>query len=156
MKVSLQKYGRYGDIGYAKWVCHANGIEFTDAVPVSNYHAINAYVADILSNPVEEEINPLVQEDIPTPFPAEIQQYDSLTVAELKELCSEKALTVGGTKAELILRLKQNDETDGPTEVVALEVESDAPTEEVAVTNGSELNAQKDTSSDKQEPIIEE
>ena len=155
MRKSLQKYKRLGNIGYAKWVCQVNGIEFTDAIPVTNNHAINAYVADILSNPVEEEINPLVQEDIPTPFPAEIQQYDSLTVAELKELCSEKALTVGGTKAELILRLKQNDETDSPTEVVALEAESDAPTEEVAVTSGSEQNDQ-DTSSDKQEPIIEE
>ena len=155
MRKSLQKYKRLGNIGYAKWVCQANGIEFTDAIPVTNNHAINAYVADILSNPVEEEINPLVQEDIPTPFPAEIQQYDSLTVAELKALCSEKALTVGGTKAELILRLKQNDETDSPTEVVALEAESDAPTEEVAVTSGSEQNDQ-DTSSDKQEPIIEE
>ena len=155
MRKSLQKYKRLGNIGYAKWVCQVNGIEFTDAIPVTNNHAINAYVADILSNPVEEEINPLVQEDIPTPFPAEIQQYDSLTVAELKELCSEKALTVSGTKAELILRLKQNDETDGPTEVVALEAESDAPTEEVAVTSGSEQNDQ-DTSSDKQEPIIEE
>tara|TARA_R110000823_G_scaffold244316_1_gene368591 strand:- start:917 stop:1327 length:411 start_codon:yes stop_codon:yes gene_type:complete len=136
-------------------MCQVNGIEFTDAVPVTGNHATNDYVADILSNPIEEEINPLVQEDIPTPFPAEIQQYDSLTVAELKELCSEKALTVGGTKAELILRLKQNDETDSPTEVVALEAESDAPTEEVAVTSGSEQNDQ-DTSSDKQEPIIEE
>jgi len=155
MRKSLQKYKRLGNIGYAKWVCQVNGIEFTDAIPVTNNHAINAYVADILSNPVEEKINPLVQEDIPTPFPAEIQQYDSLTVAELKELCSEKALTVGGTKAELILRLKQNDETDSPTEVVALEAESDAPTEEVAVTSGSEQNDQ-DTSSDKQEPIIEE
>ena len=155
MRKSLQKYKRLGNIGYAKWVCQVNGIEFTDAIPVTNNHAINAYVADILSNPIEEEINPLVQEDIPTPFPAEIQQYDSLTVAELKALCSEKALTVGGTKAELILRLKQNDETDGPTEVVALEAESDAPTKEVAVTSGSEQNDQ-DTSSDKQEPIIEE
>ena len=155
MKQSLQQYRRLGNLGYAKWACQVNGISFTDAVPVTNNHAINAYVADILSNPVEEEINPLVQEDIPTPFPAEIQQYDSLTVAELKALCSEKALTVGGTKAELILRLKQNDETDSPTEVVALEAESDAPTEEVAVTSGSEQNDQ-DTSSDKQEPIIEE
>jgi len=155
MKKSLQKYKRLGNIGYAKWVCQVNGIEFTDAIPVTNNHAINAYVADILSNPIEEEINPLVQEDIPTPFPAEIQQYDSLTVAELKALCSEKALTVGGTKAELILRLKQNDEPDSPTEVVALEVESDAPAEKVAVTSGSEQNDQ-DTSSDKQEPIIEE
>ena len=144
MKQSVLQYHRLGNLGYAKWMCQVNGIEFTDAVPVTGNHATNDYVADILSNPIEEEINPLVQEDIPTPFPAEIQQYDSLTVAELKELCSEKALTVSGTKAELILRLKHNDET-----------ESDAPTEEVAVTSGSEQNDQ-DTSSDKQEPIIEE
>ena len=154
MKQSLQQYHRLGNLGYAKWICQANGIEFTDDVPVTNNHAINAYVADILSNPIEEEINPMAQEESLTPFPAEIQQYDSLTVAELKALCSEKALTVGGTKAELILRLKQHDETDSPTEVVALEAESDAPTEEVAVTNGSELN--ENTSSDEQEPIIEE
>jgi len=156
MKQSLHQYRRLGNLGYAQWVCQANGIEFTDAVPVTNNHATNAYVADILSNPIEEEINPLVQEDIPTPFPAEIQQYDSLTVAELKALCSEKALTVGGTKAELILRLKQNDEPDSPTEEVALDAESDAPTEEVAVASGSEPNDQEDTSSDKQEPNIEE
>ena len=154
MKVSLQKYGRYGDIVYAKWACKANGIEFNNSVPINDYNLINAYVADILSKPIEEEINPMMQEESLTPFPAEIQQYDSLTVAELKALCSEKALTVSGTKAELILRLKQHDETDGPTEVVALEAESDAPTEEVAVTNGSELN--ENTSSDEQEPVIEE
>ena len=156
MKQSVLQYHRLGNLGYAKWMCQVNGIEFTDAVPVTGNHATNDYVADILSNPIEEEINPLVQEDIPTPFPAEIQQYDSLTVAELKALCSEKALTVGGTKAELILRLKQNDEPDSPTEVVALEAESDAPTEEVAVASGSEQNDQENTSSDKQEPIIEE
>ena len=118
-------------------------------------HTIHALAADMLNNPVEE-INSLVQEELPSPFPAEIQQYDSLTVVELKTQCKEQGLPVYGTKAELVLRLKQNDAgvTDGPTEEVAPEETPDAPTEEVAVTNGSEMNEK--TSSDEQEPIIEE
>tara|TARA_R110002051_G_scaffold57799_1_gene106782 strand:+ start:418 stop:897 length:480 start_codon:yes stop_codon:yes gene_type:complete len=159
MKQSLQQYRRLGALGYAKWVCQANGIEFTDTVPVTNNHAVNAYVADILNNPVEiieEEINPMAQEDAPTPFVVDEVQYDSLTVAELRELCKERGLPVSGTKANIVLRLNQNDAgvTDGPTEEVAPEETPDAPTEEVAVTNGSEIDEQE-TSSDKQEPIIE-
>ena len=87
-------------------------------------HGIHAMVANLL-NPVVEEINPLVKEEVTNPFPEEIQKYDSLTVVELKAICVERGLPVYGTKAELILRLKQNDipeeESDGPTEVVAPE-----------------------------------
>ena len=156
MKASLQQYRRLGALGYAQWLCRVNGVEFSDdMIKLMDNHSINTHVSNMLANPVEE-INSLVQEKLPSPFPAEIQQYDSLTVVELKKQCKEQGLPVYGTKAELVLRLKQNDEgvTDGSTEEVAPEETPDAPTEEVAVTNGSETNEK--TSSDKQEPIIEE
>ena len=165
MKQSLQKYNRLGALGYAQWICKANGLElqlFLNTIQdkeliigLMDNHTIHALAADMLNNPVEE-INSLVQEELPSPFPVEIQQYDSLTVVELKTQCKEQGLPVYGTKAELVLRLKQNDAgvTDGPTEEVAPEETPDAPTEEVAVTNGSEMNEK--TSSDEQEPIIEE
>jgi hypothetical protein len=170
MKQSLQKYRRLGPVGYAKWVCQANGLElqfFLDTIQdkeliigLMNNHTIHALAADILNNPVEvveEEINPLVQEEAPSPFVVDEVQYDSLTVAELRKLCKERGLPVYGTKAEIVLRLNQDDEgvTDGPTEEVAPEETPDAPTEEVAAPNGSEIDEQE-TSSDEQEPIIEE
>ena len=162
MKVSLQQYRRLGARGYAEWMCQANGIEFTDAIPITNNHTINAYVANIKTNSEKEEINKLVEVETENPFPDEIQKYDSLTVAELKEVCKDRNLPVYGTKAELILRLKQNDEgiatdneaTEGSTEEsVAPEEESEAPAEEAAASNGSELNGEEHN---KQKPVIEE
>ena len=91
--------------------------------------------------------------------PSSLTKYNTipLTVVELRELCKERGLPVSGTKAEIVLRLNQNDEgvTDGPTEEVAPEETPDAPTEEVAAPIGSEIDEQT-TSSDEQEPIIEE
>jgi hypothetical protein len=161
MKQSLQKYRRLGPVGYAKWMIKANGLDLVEAdIDCASNHTIHAAVADILNNPVEvieEEINPLVQEETPSPFVVDEVQYDSLTVAELRKLCKERGLPVYGTKAEIVLRLNQDDEgvTDGPTEEVAPEETPDAPTEEVAAPNGSEIDEQE-TSSDEQEPIIEE
>ena len=160
MKQSLQKYRRLGPVGYAKWMIKANGLDLVEAdIDCASNHTIHAAVADILNNPVEvieEEINPLVQEETPSPFVVDEVQYDSLTVAELRKLCKERGLPVYGTKAEIVLRLNQDDEgvTDGPTEEVAPEETPDAPTEEVAAPNGSEIDEQE-TSSDEQEPIIE-
>jgi hypothetical protein len=161
MKQSLQKYRRLGPVGYAKWMIKANGLDLVEAdIDCASNHTIHAAIADILNNPVEvieEEINPLVQEETPSPFVVDEVQYDSLTVAELRKLCKERGLPVYGTKAEIVLRLNQDDEgvTDGPTEEVAPEETPDAPTEEVAAPNGSEIDEQE-TSSDEQEPIIEE
>ena len=162
MKVSLQQYRRLGARGYAEWVCKANGIEFSDTVPITDNHAINAHVTEIINKSEKEEINKLVEVETENPFPDEIQKYDSLTVAELKEVCKELGLPVYGTKAELVLRLKQNDEgiatdneaTEGSTEEsVAPEEESEAPAEEAAASNGSELNGEEHN---KQKPVIEE
>ena len=156
-----------GALNYARWVCETNGVEFDDKMlELMARHEIEAFVQDKLDNPpVEttgEEINPLVEEEVVNPFPADVQQYDSLKVIELKELCKEKNLPVYGTKAELVLRLRQNDEgittetgeTDGLAEATP-DVEPEAPTEEVAASNGSDINDQT-TDSEEQEPIIEE
>ena len=167
MKKSLIKYRRMGALNYARWVCETNGVEFDDKMlELMARHEIESLVQDILDNPpvetTEEEINPLVQEEVIAPFPADVQQYDSLKVTELKELCKERNLPVYGTKAELVLRLRQNDEgittetgeTDGLAEATP-DVEPEAPTEEVAASNGSEIDDQT-TDSEEQEPIIEE
>jgi len=158
MKQSLQQYRRLGALGYARWVCQANGVVFSEETMTDlDNHGIHAMVSEIL-NPVQKEVNPLVQEEVANPFPEEIQKYDSLTVVELKAICVERGLPVYGTKAELILRLKQNDipeeESDGPTEEVAPEDNSEAPTDEVAASIGEENN--EEHNSDQQEPVIEE
>ena len=162
MKTSLNKYRRMGALNYARWVCEANGVEFSEELMSDlDNHGIHAMVSDLL-HPVEEvlveEINPLVQEEVANPFPEEIQKYDSLTVVELKAICVERGLPVYGTKAELILRLKQNDipeeESDGPTDEVAPDENSEAPTDEVAASNGEETDEQN--SNTEQEPIVEE
>lgn len=163
MKQSLQKYRRLGALGYARWVCQANGVEFSDdMINLMDNHAIHAHLKGLLA-PVEEVNEPasLVEEEVVNPFPADIQEYDSLTVAELRALCKERGLPVYGTKAEIILRLKQNDggvipeeDPESPADEAALEGDSEAPTDEVAASNGEETNEQD--SSDQQEPIIEE
>lgn len=164
MRTSLNQYRRLGALEYARWVCEANGVEFSDdMVALMDNHAIHAHVESLLA-PVPapaDEPAPLVEEEVVNPFPADIQEYDSLTVAELRALCKERGLPVYGTKAEIILRLKQNDEgiipeeeSESPAEEVALEDDSEAPTDEVAASNGEETDEQN--SGNEQEPAIEE
>jgi len=159
MRTSLQQYRRLGSLAYARWVCETNGVEFDEAMTeLMDNHAIHAHVESLLA-PADEPA-PLVEEEVVNPFPADIQEYDSLTVAELRALCKERGLPVYGTKAEIILRLKQNDEgiipeeePESPAEA-ALEGDSEAPTEEVAASNGEETDEQN--SGNEQEPVIEE
>lgn len=72
--------------------------------------------------------------------------YNSWTVRELQEECRERGITIRGTKAEVVLRLRRNDdgimddtangESEAPSEEAAEEAQ-DAPSEE-AVTTGDE------------------
>tara|TARA_B100001939_G_C16919251_1_gene608483 strand:+ start:981 stop:1589 length:609 start_codon:yes stop_codon:yes gene_type:complete len=82
---------------------------------------------------VAEEGNPFADFD-----------YDAMTVAELRDICRDRGLTIRGTKAEVVLRLRRDDEgiteetqpddeTEAPAEAAA-EESSDAPAEEAAVT----------------------
>lgn len=92
---------------------------------------------------VGEADAPVPVEEIPNSedFPAELS-YDAMTLAELKEECRARGLPISGTKAELALRLKRDDEgitesaptPEAPDEESAAEEEVDAPDEESAAT----------------------
>ena len=175
MIYSINQCRKLGLAGYAEWFCLVNELPFDESIPLDNIRSIHDWGLKLLTTveepakPVEEVVEEVEVKSDPVapppadtnPFPTELQ-YDSLTVAELRNLCKERGLPVYGTKAEIVLRLKQNDEgiipeeePDSPTEEVAPEETPDAPTEEVAAPTGSEIDEQT-TSSDEQEPIIEE
>lgn len=87
--------------------------------------------------PEEEESEDMIVPEADNPFSE--QDYDSMTVKELQEECRQRGLTIRGTKAEVVLRLRRDDEgiveqetedeTEAPSEEAA-EVELDAPSEE--------------------------
>ena len=84
--------------------------------------AVQEVLEPVVEEPVVEE--PVVEnifsreEDI---------DYSSYTVRELQDVCRERGITIRGTKAEVVLRLKRHDEKLlGLTE----EVEADAPSQE--------------------------
>ena len=93
------------------------------------------------------------------PFPESVQQYDSWTLAELKEAAKERGLPIYGTKAEIALRLKQDDipsdtdEVEAPADAAA-DTESEAPAD-AAATNGEITNEQPHGDTE-QEPDTEE
>jgi|10_taG_2_1085330.scaffolds.fasta_scaffold00693_5 hypothetical protein len=83
-------------------------------------------------------------EEAPKDSPFSFNEYDSCTIRELQDVCRHRGLTIRGTKADVVLRLRRDDEgiteaqpTDDEAEAPlkeAVEASSDAPTEEVAVT----------------------
>ena len=78
--------------------------------------------------------------------------YDSMTVEQLKALCRAAGLPVSGTKAELIQRLRTL--TEAP-EQSAAEGSEDAPAEAAAPEEGSELDGGNDGQSEGTEPVSE-
>ena len=94
----------------------------------------------------EEEVIEVASQD--NPFSDTEVDYNSWTVVELRAECKERGLPVYGTKAEIVLRLRRDDdavtqpeqdETEAPSEEAA-EESSDAPSEEAAteeVTNNA-------------------
>ena len=105
----------------------------------------------------------IIEEEAPVDSPFNIDtDYDSMTVAELRDVCRDRGLTIRGTKAEVVLRLRRDDEgiteetqpddeTEAPAEAAA-EESSDAPAEEAAVTEEVTNN---DESSEQEENIDE-
>ena len=90
---------------------------------------------------VEEDTieEPIVYER-DNPFAGE-PDYNSYTVRELQELCKKRGITIRGTKSEVVLRLRRDDEgiVDQPTEgeieapsQEAADIEPDAPSQEAA------------------------
>ena len=98
------------------------------------------------SSKEEEEVIEVASQD--NPFSDTEVDYNSWTVVELRAECKERGLPVYGTKAEIVLRLRRDDdavtqpeqdETEAPSEEAA-EESSDAPSEEAAteeVTNNA-------------------
>ena len=170
MRRSIHNFRRLGAIRYAQSLARTEGLDVKDLLieSVETFQDVHNLIdAALLSKASEEMAEEVNEEGIgiktevapPPPFTEEIQQYDSLTVAELKVECKSRELPVYGTKAELVMRLKQNDipeedESEGPTEEVAPEEALEAPTEEVAASEGEIVNDEV-PSSDGQEPIIE-
>ena len=83
----------------------------------------------------EEVFNPDAAKVEDNPFPEELitQDYNSMTVEELKTLCRERGLAVSGNKAELIARLEAHDDTPAENAAVEESVE-DTPVEDTAVS----------------------
>jgi len=90
--------------------------------------------------------------------------YDAMTVVELREICRDRGLTVRGTKAEVVLRLRRDDEgltqdpvesdedePEAPVEETAADDSSDAPSEEEAATEEVTTNADSGETSDIEE-----
>ena len=82
-------------------------------------------VADEVTETVYEATSDLAApEDIgdSEDFPTELT-YDAMTVKELQALCKDRGLPVYGTKAEIALRLKRDDEgiSESTTETEAPE-----------------------------------
>ena len=169
MRRSIHNFRRLGAIRYAQSLARTEELDVNDLLieSVETFQDVHNLIDAALLSKASEEMAEEVIEDVeiktevapPPPFTEEIQRYDSLTVAELKAECKSRELPVYGTKAELVMRLKQNDipeedESEGPTEEVAPEEALEAPTEEVAASEGEIVNDEI-PSSDGQEPIIE-
>ena len=167
MVTPAQRAKKYGELSYeeyALWYASEIGVTEGDIAAAGKMRsveliedAVTALLPTVDEQDVAEEPTEEVYEatsELATPeeigdsedFPTDLT-YDAMTVKELQALCKDRGLPVYGTKAEIALRLKRDDEgisestteTEAPAEAAA-EVESDTPAEEAAVTNG-ETNA---------------
>ena len=151
------KYRRLSNEDFAIWYGNTLGVKPEVSVLAAQHRlrkSIQIAIDALVPAPVEEVVEEVVEvesvEDIPNTedFPSDLS-YDAMTLAELREECKNRGLAVSGTKAQLSLRLKRDDEgisestteTEAPAEEAAAEVESDTPAEKAAVTNG-ETNAE--------------
>jgi hypothetical protein len=144
-------YRRKTPVDYAHWFAEHIGVEgiVLDRVPREKERIEDLVLS--LTAPHESEIQPTTEapepvesaEDIPNSedFPAELS-YDAMTLVELREECKRRGLPYYGTKAEIALRLKRDDEgieestptPEAPDEESAAEEEVDAPADEAAAT----------------------
>ena len=105
----------------------------------------------------EEEVIEVASQD--NPFSDTEVDYNSWTVVELRADCKERGLPVYGTKAEIVMRLRRDDEsvtqpeqdeTEAPSEE-AVEESSDAPSEEAATEEVNENAADSEQGNDIEE-----
>jgi len=105
-------------------------------------------VEELVEEIVEELVEEIVEEEVTVfnpeeaaidgnPFPEEepVEEepvdYDSMTVAMLRDLLNERGLPVSGVKAELIARLEEDDASLSE-ESETLDTSEEAPSEEAA------------------------
>tara|TARA_R100000005_G_C4988539_1_gene196340 strand:+ start:1261 stop:1860 length:600 start_codon:yes stop_codon:yes gene_type:complete len=130
--------------------------ESKEDTPVSDGEEVAEVSEEVESDSGEESIT---SEEIPNSqdFPESLS-YDAMTVKELKAECKSRGLPIYGTKAELALRLKRDDEgisesttdTETPVDETAVEDESDIPADNAAMTNG-----ETNENSGEQKPVNE-
>lgn len=169
MITSTHQYRRLGPQAYTLWLLEVNNVKIDTKLvsQADSIHLAHSILADhlqieeVVVEEIVEKFDPDTAIPSENPFPESVQQYDSWTIKELKAECKKRELPIYGTKAELGIRLKQNDipsdtnASKAPVEETAADDLLDAPVEETAVTEGDETNEQP-TSGTKQEPAIEE
>ena len=147
--------------GYGEWFAQRMGIKgeilishrsrglIEEAVlSLQSTYKAEVKIDDIETNETEESVSPVSPEEIPNSeeFPNDLS-YDAMTLAELREECKRRGLPYSGTKAELTLRLRRDDEdieeettaeSEAPDDESAADEQPDTPDEESAVTEVEE------------------
>ena len=152
-KIRVLRYNRTDKLDYINWLItetelhqHVTEEDFSylntrqdiDNAIMSHIKPTWVEAAEEVVEMVEEEEEIIVPDD--SPFDEEMD-YDSWTQKELQEECRQRGLTIRGTKAEVVLRLRRDDEgiveqeTEDETE--APSEESEAVTEEVTDNDNS-------------------
>tara|TARA_R100001510_G_scaffold56105_1_gene61061 strand:+ start:1222 stop:1806 length:585 start_codon:yes stop_codon:yes gene_type:complete len=183
-RLRAKRFNRVKRVEYIQWLCDLASVPVDAVVSrLSTRMQIDNYIEAMIDKPewveaaeeilikepdeeviVEEVVEEVVEEDL-TDAPFDINtNYDSMTVRELQDICRERGLTIRGTKAEVVLRLRRNDEgieeetvepdiseTEAPLEEAAEET-LDTPAEEAAVTE----EVTTDAESSEQEENIDE
>ena len=177
MLTAIQKvryYRKHGKRAYINWI-HKNDYSTVDLtknkfnflMSQPSRKSIDRELFLMLTAPawvtaaeeVVAEVKEEVEEVIDSPFSVDID-YNSMTIRELQDICRERGLTIRGTKAQVVLRLKRDDEgiteetqphdeTETPSEE-AVEESLDAPADEAAV------NEEVNNNDSGQEPNIDE
>ena len=159
-KIRVLRYNRSEKLDYINWLIKETGLHqhvtegafsyLNTRADIDNGILANLSVLlepawveaakDAVKQDYDEEVEAVATQD--SPFDAEMD-YDSWTQKELQEECRQRGLTIRGTKAEVVLRLRRDDdgiveqetedETEAPSEEAA-EEELDAPSDEEAVT----------------------
>ena len=147
--------------GYGEWFAQRMGIEGDilishrsrelieeTVLSLQSTYKAEVKIDDTETNETEETVTPVSPEEIPNSeeFPNDLS-YDAMTLAELREECKRRGLPYSGTKAELALRLRRDDEdieeettaeSDAPDDESAADEQPDAPDDESAVTEVEE------------------
>ena len=147
--------------GYGEWFAQRMGIEGDilishrsrelieeTVLSLQSTYKAEVKIDDIETNETEESVSPVSPEEIPNSeeFPNDLS-YDAMTLAELREECKRRGLPYSGTKAELTLRLRRDDEdieeettaeSEAPDDESAADEQPDTPDDESAVTEVEE------------------